>query len=907
MSNENFVTQQSNNILQITGDAQVPPTVVFQVRDADDLLTVMMNSTSDAANHGQYVIFTENITLANATSWPATGALVRHPTTITTWPGTYVVWDLLTVKDAFRLGATVQIKDMVLVNLPPDNDLNEYGGLTSGLWSFNITNWRVINQQQVSVEHVALVVSPQEVKYYLDATVNWDGKTPNAWVNSFKVDSYDAVNRTWVHYRYLATIRFTAQNVNITSVVPDAFDMIPVTLPATPGSEASDDGQSKGAKTREILMFALLAITLPSVLVAACITILVLKRRRLGRICGHGDEAAKHMSDEEYAGQMYSNPVSEEDAEGAPTKSDHSTADMACCLRLPLRKAKYVNPLFAEPGAPPPEVVLTGVLLPVSLEGRLSNVLERPGELEGDELASTSLSTQTHLLSGDRSVVASPMAAALASGGAGRGVAAPAELEEGPSGSAHASGQLVVFGDRPVVPSELPGPSSAGEAGACAAAALAAGTEYGGIGRLPNPPYLGVGSSTSGESRDQHATSTADQDQLQLERRLSGRDTSISGAHAAAAAAQGAAAAPAGSMSPRLMELQRLDKLQREIGDRHLEVHHSLGWGGCGVVYKGTWKGLPVAVKTVLVQGDSRQSKQFLTEAAISASLQHANIVTTYLYELRPLDEVDPGSGGMEIHVRQDATRTTSDSSHSGTVPGPRMACWKLYIVQEYCELGTLKSAIDQGYFRGTRPGLPNMAFVLAIAGDLAAGLAHVHSKGVVHGDITVSNILLQASATRPQGCVAKLADFGLSVKFDAGQTHTSHMYGGTPHYMAPERTRGHLSRASDIYAMGVCLWEVYCGTPPWRRNGAGGAGAGRNRYGGDVHSYGSSDGHTSGYGGEAMAVAYGAGNDVYAFPRGCPSEYSALVLSCLEAEPSGRPTATGVAEVVQRLQRRYG
>lgn len=85
-------------------------------------------------------------------------------------------------------------------------------------------------------------------------------------------------------------------------------------------------------------------------------------------------------------------------------------------------------------------------------------------------------------------------------------------------------------------------------------------------------------------------------------------------------------------------------------------------------------------------------------------SLQHANIVTTYLYELRPLDEVDGGLGNLDLRLRapdsaDDATTNSSISAAIasgaggmasgglGGVRGGRMSCWKLYIVQEFCEL----------------------------------------------------------------------------------------------------------------------------------------------------------------------------------------------------------------------------
>lgn len=66
-------------------------------------------------------------------------------------------------------------------------------------------------------------------------------------------------------------------------------------------------------------------------------------------------------------------------------------------------------------------------------------------------------------------------------------------------------------------------------------------------------------------------------------------------------------------------ELLAMQAVRRDICDRQLEVQASLGWGSCGVVYRGTWKGLPVAVKVVLLQGDCHARRPHLMEAAISS------------------------------------------------------------------------------------------------------------------------------------------------------------------------------------------------------------------------------------------------------------------------------------------------
>lgn len=72
----------------------------------------------------------------------------------------------------------------------------------------------------------------------------------------------------------------------------------------------------------------------------------------------------------------------------------------------------------------------------------------------------------------------------------------------------------------------------------------------------------------------------------------------------------------------------------------------------------------------------------------------------------------------------------------------------------------------------------------------------------------------MKSSGQDGRGFVAKVADFGLSLRMDPSDTHVSGMFQGTMTHMAPEAMlAGKLSRASDVYAYGILLWELYgCG-----------------------------------------------------------------------------------------------
>lgn len=190
MGNGHYKTQQRNNILQITGREQVPPTVVYQVRDSEDLSRAIAqtNILSPDADHGRFIVFIANVTIdggaapqppdtgpSNSNSgsnnstgddgelldvedldsqlpadYPAPEAMatapevILNPLTMTTWPGSYAILDLQQVVGRYNVHAPTTIKNVVLLNLgaAPASE-TAYAKFTTGLWIFNITNWWV--------------------------------------------------------------------------------------------------------------------------------------------------------------------------------------------------------------------------------------------------------------------------------------------------------------------------------------------------------------------------------------------------------------------------------------------------------------------------------------------------------------------------------------------------------------------------------------------------------------------------------------------------------------------------------------------------------------------------------------------------------------------------------------------
>ncbi len=121
-----------------------------------------------------------------------------------------------------------------------------------------------------------------------------------------------------------------------------------------------------------------------------------------------------------------------------------------------------------------------------------------------------------------------------------------------------------------------------------------------------------------------------------------------------------------------------------------------------------------------------------------------------------------------------------------------------VWLVTEAVEGASLRTVLLHAHQLEPEQALANFTGILA-------GLAHAHERGLVHGDIKPENVLVEASGT------AKLVDFGQSVR--AGQATT----GGTAAYMAPEAVRGELLTASsDLYSVGVALYEALTGRPPF-------------------------------------------------------------------------------------------
>src|SRR5436305_10383941 len=125
------------------------------------------------------------------------------------------------------------------------------------------------------------------------------------------------------------------------------------------------------------------------------------------------------------------------------------------------------------------------------------------------------------------------------------------------------------------------------------------------------------------------------------------------------------------------------------------------------------------------------------------------------------------------------------------------------YLVMPYIEHGSLSDLLDEGPLTLEHAG--------EMLSQIASALQYAHDHGILHRDIKPSNILLSDDH------FAYLADFGLAKPMDGRDnvTHTGVLM-GTPEYMAPELADGHASISSDLYALGILLYQMVTGQLPF-------------------------------------------------------------------------------------------
>lgn len=213
----------------------------------------------------------------------------------------------------------------------------------------------------------------------------------------------------------------------------------------------------------------------------------------------------------------------------------------------------------------------------------------------------------------------------------------------------------------------------------------------------------------------------------------------------------------------------------RVVAGRY-EIEDTLGSGGMGQVlrvrHRRLGKAFALKVMHAELSLDPAAEQLFHSEARLASQLSHPNIV----------EMIDFGNDPD----------------------------WGWFIVMEYLDGEQLSTRI-------ARAGKLPITAACQVAAQLADALAHSHSKQVIHGDLKAENVLCLASPDAPDvdRWEVKLLDFGTAhVTTASGRADR---VSGTPEYLAPERiTGGPPQPSSDIYALGIILYEMLCGAPPF-------------------------------------------------------------------------------------------
>ena len=217
-----------------------------------------------------------------------------------------------------------------------------------------------------------------------------------------------------------------------------------------------------------------------------------------------------------------------------------------------------------------------------------------------------------------------------------------------------------------------------------------------------------------------------------------------------------------------------------------------LAKGGMAEVYIGNHTSLHRSVAVKFLKADLQDEpdlrERFEREARVIAMLRHPNIIQIF---------------DFDSYLNQP------------------------YLVMEYVPGASLGAYLHELHKRDQRLDL---AIVNALLGKIANALTYAHDNNVIHRDVKPANILLTSRSTPvstdgllPKDVEPILTDFGL-VRFTQSTTHTSTGYiTGTPAYMSPEQSRGdnNVDGRSDVYSLGVTIYEMLAGRVPFNADTA--------------------------------------------------------------------------------------
>jgi eukaryotic-like serine/threonine-protein kinase len=209
----------------------------------------------------------------------------------------------------------------------------------------------------------------------------------------------------------------------------------------------------------------------------------------------------------------------------------------------------------------------------------------------------------------------------------------------------------------------------------------------------------------------------------------------------------------------------------RTLGGRY-QLEQCIGTGGMSQVWRGFDEVLarPVAVKLITADqaADEGCDERVRTEARAAARLAHPNVAGVY------------------------------DFGTAAFLPGREAP----YIVMELVDGATLADHLAGGPL--------DWRIAVRVCAEVSAALTAAHAHGIVHRDVKPANVMLTPSG-------AKVLDFGIATRTGECDRQPAGIVVGTPAYLAPERILGEpATPASDMYALGVLLYQCLTGRLPW-------------------------------------------------------------------------------------------
>jgi len=270
-----------------------------------------------------------------------------------------------------------------------------------------------------------------------------------------------------------------------------------------------------------------------------------------------------------------------------------------------------------------------------------------------------------------------------------------------------------------------------------------------------------------------------------------------------------------------------------------LELGPLIGSGGFGKVYRGIFDEMVVAVK-VTESSTEKAIKAAESESAISRELNHPNLVKT----------VRTSSWKKDVQMMTDGKNMKKEET---------LVMWML---QEFCDRGTLIDAVERGWLSHFRSIMskPNMASMYMTLKEICDGMAYLHSNNIIHCDLNGRNVMLKFSPTDKRMFTAKICDFGLA-HMCYGEI-SANMFGTISH-MPPELLMdGRLTFASDVWAFGVLMWEMFTGERAYQGKKAGN-----------------------------IIFVVTSGKGLIKLPEDAPGVYQEIFNMCQQASPEDRPT----------------